>query len=110
MSPLEAKEEQECIDLSKCGLCNLWGTWAVSDKTSVHQLLITATIHLFETEPIADSWERLDMAFHDPAAVHCSAEYHQSVKSSSSQLNTGSHEDVVCGATGHRVHLLEEAM
>lgn len=25
VSPLEAKEEQECIDLGKCGSCNLWG-------------------------------------------------------------------------------------
>lgn len=97
VSPLEAKEEQECIDLGKCGSCNLWGhgQW-VTIKRSVHQLLFTAIIHVFEIEPASDSWERLAVAFHGPAAVQCSAEYHQSVKSSSSQLKTsGAHWDVM---------------
>lgn len=55
--------------------------------------------------------ERLAMAFPDPAAVQCSAKYHQSVESSSSQLKTGSHEeDDVWYTLGHHVHLLEETM
>lgn len=67
-------------------------------------------MHAFEFEPIADYWERLAMAFHDPAAVHCSVEYHQSVKSSCSQLQTGSHEEEVWCTLGHCVQLLEETV
>lgn len=59
-------------------------------------------------EPITESWVRLAMAFYDPAAVQCSAEYHQSVKSLSSQLKTGFlHEEDIWCTLGHHVHLLE---
>lgn len=85
VSPLEAKEERECIDLSKCGSRNLWGTWAVSDNQNISPsaLIHGESMRVWKTEPVADSWETLAMAFHDAAAVQSSAEYHQSVKSSS---------------------------
>lgn len=67
-------------------------------RRSVHQLLFMEIIHVIETEPITDAWERLAMAFLDPAAVQCSAEYHQSVKSSFSQLKTGFHMKKTSGA------------
>lgn len=89
----------------QCGPCNLWGYGQrVTIKTSVHQL--AAIIHVFETEPATDSCERFAMAFHDPAAVMCSAEYHQSEKLVQSTQNRVSwrrhlmHSGTFCPITG----------
>lgn len=67
-------------------------------------------IHALEIEHIADYWDRLAGAFHDPAAVQCSAEYNQSMDSSCSQLKTESLEEDVWCTLGHHVQLLEETM
>lgn len=65
------------------------------NNQSSNQVLFTPIIHAFETEPIADYWERLATA-NNHAVVQCSAERHLSVKSSCSwglmERTSGLHE------------------
>lgn len=113
VSLIEAKEEQECIHISKCVyhvICGGHGQW-VTIRRSVHQLLFTEIIDVFETEPVTDSWGEISHGF----SFSCSGPVLRRVppvceKLGQSTQNRVSHEEDIWGTSGHHVHWLEETL
>lgn len=87
------------------------GTGEESDNQNISPpALIHRNNVCIETEAITGSCEGFAKAFRAPAGVQCSAEYHRSMKSSSSQLKTGFHDEDIGCTVRHPSVSLEETV